>query len=97
MTDNAARIAMIACQALSVDMAAASQVEDAIRRELGGKRVQIAERPPLAQPPTVTLAQINEGLHARKPISVIAAEMGVHRATLYRHLKTKKSRPKPRV
>lgn len=80
MTDHAARIAAIACQALAADPAAGRQIEAALRRELGGQQVRIAERPP------ITLDAINAGLRERKPVRVIAAELGVCRATLYRYL-----------
>lgn len=93
MTDHAARIAAIACQALDADSAAGRQIEDALRRELGGQHVRISERAP------ITLDAINAGLRERKPIRVIAAELGVNRATLYRHLKakTRKSQLTPAV
>jgi DNA invertase Pin-like site-specific DNA recombinase len=80
MTDHAARIAAIACQALAADQNASARVEAALRRELGGQQVRIAERPP------ITVEAINAGLRERKPVRVIAAELGVSRATLYRHL-----------
>jgi DNA invertase Pin-like site-specific DNA recombinase len=80
MTDYAARIAAIACQALAADPSARENVEAALRRELGGKQVRIAERAP------ITVEVINAGLRARKPVAVIAQELGCSRATLYRHL-----------
>lgn len=87
MTDHAARIAAIACQALAAEPAASARIEAALRRELGGQQFRIAERPP------VTLAAIDAGLRERKPMRVIAAELGVCRQTLYRHLGRKSRRP----
>lgn len=91
MNDTAARIAAIVCQELDAGPAELARVEHALRRELGGQQVRIAERPP------ITLEAINEGLRQRKSVRVIAAEAGVDRSTIYRHLgrRPKKSQRAP--
>ncbi len=63
-----------------VDALALSRVDQAIRREFGGAELRIQARPP------VTMAQIDEGLRARKPVAMIATEVGLSRATIYRML-----------
>lgn len=83
MTDYTARIAAIVCQALAADPRAVPRAEAALRRELGGRQVRIAERP---APPPITVDAINAGLRQRKPVAAIAQEMGCSRATIYRHL-----------
>lgn len=63
-----------------VDTAALSRAEKAIRQEFGGTALRIQPRAP------VTLAQIDAGLRAKKPVAVIANEVGLSRATVYRML-----------
>ncbi len=63
-----------------VDALALSRVDQAIRREFGGCHVRIQPRAP------VTIDQIDEGLRKRKPVAVIASEVGLSRATIYRML-----------
>lgn len=67
-----------------VDARALSRVDQAIRRELGGTAMRIQPRAP------VTLEQIDAGLRQRKPVAVIASEVGLSRATVYRMLKPKR-------
>lgn len=63
-----------------VDARALSRADQAIRRELGGTELRIQPRAP------VSLEQIDAGLRQRKPVSVIASEVGLSRATVYRML-----------
>lgn len=63
-----------------VDAVALSRADQAIRREFGGTAMRIQPRAP------VTVAQIDAGLRQRKPVAVIAAEVGLSRATIYRML-----------
>lgn len=74
-----------------VDASALSRADQAIRREFGGTAVRIQPRAP------VTLEQIDAGLRQRKPVAMIAAEVGLSRATIYRMLgKSRiKNRKKP--
>lgn len=80
MTDDwAAKIAALAAsQAGAPD--AAPRIEAALRAELGGQRVRIEARPP------VTIEAIDAGLRSGLPVSRIAQQLGVHRATLYKHI-----------
>lgn len=64
----------------TVDPAAILRAEMAIREEFGGKSLRIQHRAP------VTLDQIDAGLRQRKPVAVIAAEVGLSRASIYRML-----------
>lgn len=57
-----------------------ARIEAEIRRRFGGEQVRIAERPPL------TLERIDAALRERKPVRVVASELGVSRATIYRYL-----------
>ena len=63
-----------------VDALALSRADQAIRRELGGTAMRIQPRAP------VSLEQIDAGLRQRKPVAVIASEVGLSRATVYRML-----------
>lgn len=63
-----------------VDAAALSRADQAIRREFGGTAMRIQPRAP------VTIEQIDASLRQRKPVAVIAAEVGLSRATIYRML-----------
>ena len=71
-----------------VDPLALSRADQAIRREFGGTAMRIQPRAP------VSLEQIDAGLRQRKPVAIIAAEVGISRATIYRMLR-RKSRKKP--
>lgn len=63
-----------------VDALALSRADQAIRRELGGTAMRIQPRAP------VSLEQIDAGLRQRKPVAIIASEVGLSRATVYRML-----------
>lgn len=80
--DVAAEIAALAREvAPALDAAAAARLEHAIRARWGGERVPILERAP------VTLEQIDQRLRARMPVTEIAEDVGLSRATIYRMLR----------
>lgn len=85
MDDWAAKIAALAAGAAGTPDAAAT-IAARLRAELGGQRVRIEARPP------VTLERIDAGLRSGKTVARIAADMGVHRETVYRHLRRKSPR-----
>lgn len=71
---------------VGLDESASAKLEAEIRGRFGGQQVRIAERPP------VTVERIDAILRQRKPVREVAAELGVSRATIYRHLgQSKKS------
>lgn len=70
--------------AADLEPSAAASLERAIRQTYGGQTLRILPREP------VTLEQINAALRTGKPVRVIARELGISRATIYRRLaKTK--------
>ena len=86
--DAVQQILEIVSSVAGVAPAALSRADQAIRREFGGTAVRIQPRAP------VTLEQIDAGLRLRKPVAMIAAEVGLSRATVYRML-GRKNRKKP--
>ena len=60
--------------------------ERQLRAELGGQRLRIDARPPLE------MGLVDTRLRERIPVREIARELGVHRATLYKHLQPKSRR-----
>lgn len=85
--DYAAQIAQAVGEVLALDTMASGRVAEAIRERFGGQRLRIEAVAP------VTLEAVDAGLRERKPVAVIAGEVGVHRSTIYRLLGRKKSRP----
>ena len=64
---------------------ALARADQAIRREFGGEALRIQPKAP------VTMGDIDMRLRQRKPVALIASEMGISRATIYRMLgKSKK-------
>lgn len=74
-----------------VDALALTRADQAIRREFGGTAVRIHPRAP------VTLEQIDAGLRQRKPVAMIAFEVGLSRATVYRMLGQKRMKNRKRL
>ena len=91
--DAVQQILEIVGNVAKVDALALSRADQAIRREFGGVALRIQPRAP------VTIDQIDAGLRQRKPVAVIAAEVGLSRATIYRMLgkNSIKSRKKSRT
>lgn len=89
--DAVQQILEIVGSVAQVDALALSRADQAIRREFGGCQVRIQPRAP------VTFEQIDAGLRQRKPVAVIASEVGLSRATVYRMLgkNSIKNRKKP--
>lgn len=65
---------------------ARAMAEQQLRAELGGQRLRIEARPPL------DMGFVDQRLRQRVPVREIARELGVHRATLYKHLQPKSRR-----
>lgn len=84
-TDAVGRILHVIGTVAPMDHAAIARVEAALRNEFGGSAVRIEARAP------VTLEQIDAGLRQRKPVAVIAEEVGLSRATIYRMLGKKRA------
>lgn len=84
MTDAVHRILDIVARVAPLD-ASRGEAEALLRRELGGQQLRIEERPPL------DMSKVDALLRQRVPVREIADGLGVHRATIYRHL-TPKSR-----
>ena len=78
--DAVQELLKIVGEVAQVDPVALSRADEAIRREFGGTAVRIQQRAP------VTREQIDAGLRQRKPVAVIASEVGLSRATVYRML-----------
>ena len=78
--DAVQEILKIVGEVTCADPAALLRADQAIRREFGGYALRIQPRAP------VTLEQIDAGLRQRKPVAVIASEVGLSRATIYRML-----------
>lgn len=89
--DAVQQILKIVGTCANVDLTALSRADQAIRREFGGTALRIQARAP------VTIEQIDAGLRQRKPVAMIAAELSLSRATIYRMLGKNriKSRKKP--
>lgn len=78
--DHAAEIARVAAEVLCLPAQAACRLEGELRERYGGKRIRIAERP------SVTPALVDSWLRSGLGVRQIAAEMGLHRSTIYRML-----------
>lgn len=78
--DAVQQILEIVGSVAQIDAGALSRADQAIRREFGGTAMRIQPRAP------VTIDQIDAGLRLRKPVAMIAAEVGLSRATIYRML-----------
>lgn len=76
-------VALVREHAPGVDAAAEMSIETAIRSRFGGREVRIDRQAPAARP---TMGDIDDRLRQRKPVTAIAAELGVSRATIYRML-----------
>lgn len=83
--DHAAEIAQMAADMLVLAPREAAKFENELRARFGGASLRIAPTPP------VTPEVVDAGLRARKPVAVIATELGVSRATIYRLLHREKS------
>jgi DNA invertase Pin-like site-specific DNA recombinase len=81
MIDWAEHIAKLAATAAG-SSDAAPRIEAELREQLGGQRIRIDPRPP------VTRERIDSELRQRKTVAIIASELGVSRATVYRRLGT---------
>lgn len=81
--DHAADIARAAADVLALTPQARNLLENELRQKFGGEVLRIHDRPP------VTVERVNAALLARKPVVAIAAEMGLHRSTIYRMLNAK--------
>lgn len=86
--DAVQELLKIVGEVTQVEPAALSRADQAIRREFGGSALRIQPRAPVA------IEQIDAGLRQRKPVAVIAHEVGISRATIYRML-GRKNRKKP--
>lgn len=86
--DAVQQILQIVGSVANVDRQTLARADSAIRSELGGQAVRIQYRAP------VTIEDIDDRLRQRKPVALIAVEVGLSRATVYRMLgkRTKKSR-----
>lgn len=84
--DYAADIAQMAADMLVLNPSVAARFEAELRQRYGGEVLRIAPVAP------VTSASVDAALRARKPVATIAADNGVHRSTIYRLLRRKKSR-----
>lgn len=82
-TDAVHRILEVVGSVAQLDAAALSRADQAIRREFGGAAMRIQQKAP------VTIQDIDMRLRARKPVAVIAHEVGLSRATVYRMLSRK--------
>ena len=82
--DAVQELLRIVGEVVQVEPAALSRADVAIRREFGGCALRIHSRAP------VGIDQIDAGLRQRKPVAVIASEIGISRATVYRMLKPKR-------
>ena len=78
--DFAAEFVALAREVAEIDASASVRIEAELRRRYGGEQVRIAERAPL------TLSVIDGLLRERKPVRQVANELGVSRATIYRHI-----------
>ena len=84
--DAVHQLLQVVATAAQLDPVALSRADTAIRREFGGSALRIQERA------TVTLDDIDARLRARKPVAVIAHEVGLSRATVYRMLGKRRSK-----
>ena len=83
--DDAPELIGLVNEIVGLQGADARRLDAALRARYGGEAVRIAERPP------VTLGEIDAGLRERKPVRVIAEEVGLSRATIYRMLGNRKN------
>ena len=65
-------------EAAQIDAQALARCEQAVRREFGGATLRIQPRAP------ITIADIDGMLRQRRPVSAIAPQLGISRATVYR-------------
>jgi DNA invertase Pin-like site-specific DNA recombinase len=63
-------------------------LETAIRSRFGGQQVRITATPPR---PTPSIDDVDTRLRQRMPVTAIAADLGVSRATVYRLLHRSRS------
>lgn len=78
--DAVQQILEIVSSVVQIDASAISRADQAIRREFAGTALRIQPKAP------VTIDDIDAKLRARKPVAVIAHEVGLSRATIYRML-----------
>lgn len=78
-------VTSIVARAADVPPESLQRIERTLRAEYGGQEVSISRRAP------ISLESIDQRLRQRMPVVAIAADLGVGRATIYRHLKRKKS------
>ena len=83
--DFATEFVALAREVAAVSPDAGARLESELRQRYAGEPIRIAERPP------VTPERVDELLRQRKPVRVVAADLGVSRATIYRLLKPRKS------
>jgi hypothetical protein len=90
-TDAVHQILQLVGTVAQLDRAALSRADMAIRREFGGKAMRIQPRAP------VTIEQIDAELRQRKPVAVIADEVGISRSTIYRMLERNRIKNRKKV
>ena len=79
----------VVAQTAPIDTNTSRRIEGEIRKLYGGQEVKIRSRPP------IDMSVIDAGLRQRKSVSQIAAEQGVDRSTIYRHLSKNCRRSRP--
>jgi DNA invertase Pin-like site-specific DNA recombinase len=84
--DAVQQLLQVVATAAHIDHAALARADTAIRREFGGAALRIQPKAP------VTIDEIDSRLRARKPVAMIAHEVGLSRATIYRMLGRRKSK-----
>jgi hypothetical protein len=84
--DAVQQLLQVVATAAHIDHAALARADTAIRREFGGVALRIQPKAP------VTIDDIDVKLRARKPVAIIAHEVGLSRATIYRMLSRKAKR-----
>lgn len=78
--DIVTQFVALARETAGLDDSVAREIDARIRAEHGGRTVRIAERAP------VTPEFVDQRLRERKTVRMIAGEVGLSRATIYRML-----------
>lgn len=84
--DAVQQLLRVVSEAAQIDHTALARCDQAIRREFGGAALRIQPKAP------VTIDDIDARLRQRKPVAMIAAEVGLSRATIYRMLGKKRTK-----
>lgn len=89
--DIVTQFVTLARETAGLDERVAREIDARIRAEHGGRTVKIAERAP------ITPEFVDQRLRERKTVRMIAGEVGLSRATIYRILGNKSFKKRDRV